>query len=227
MHEVGFTKNNFPGIEIIGTERKDDKGSFYDANKVLYSEQMIDKNWYYWADTEEKYDAETLPYMINEGKYSYFSNIVTQKVDKIINIPILKNAGPTVTLCLKNLAYGSVSNTGRLHKQLWSDTCAEVCAFPPLRDKVVLNIVDGIKGCFDGGPGVNEQFITEYKTILVGTDPVAVDRIGYEIVLKKRLAEKIQKEESPRGQEYLKLAENLKLGIADLNKIELKNINLI
>ena len=226
MLEVGFTKSNFPGIEIIGTERKDDKGSFYDANKVLYSEQMIDKNWYYWADTEEKYDAETLPYMINEGKFSYFSNIVTQKVDKIINIPILKNAGSTVTLCLKNLAYGSVSNTGRLHKELWSETCAEVCAFPPLRDKVVLNIVDGIKGCYNGGPGANEQFITDYKTILVGTDPVAVDRIGYEIVLKKRLEEKIQKEESPRGRVFLTLAENLKLGIADLNKIELKSIQL-
>ncbi len=226
MHEVGFTKDNFPGVEIIGTERKDDKGSFYDTNKVLYSEQMIDKNWYYWADTEEKYDAETLPYMINEGKYSYFSNIVTQKVDKIINIPILKNAGATVTLCLKNLAYGSVSNTGRLHKELWSETCAEVCAFPPLRDKVVLNIVDGIKGCYNGGPGANEQFITEYKTILIGTDPVAVDRIGYEIVLKKRLEEKIQKEESPRGKAFLTLAENLKLGIADLNKIELKSIQL-
>jgi len=226
MLEVGFTKSNFPGIEIIGTERKDDKGSFYDANKVLYSEQMIDKNWYYWADTEEKYDAETLSYMINEGKFSYFSNIVTQKVDKIINIPILKNAGSTVTLCLKNLAYGSVSNTGRLHKELWSETCAEVCAFPPLRDKVVLNIVDGIKGCYNGGPGANEQFITDYKTILVGTDPVAVDRIGYEIVLKKRLEEKIQKEESPRGRVFLTLAENLKLGIADLNKIELKSIQL-
>jgi uncharacterized protein (DUF362 family) len=226
MHEIGFTKDAFPGIEIIGTERKDDKGSFYDANKVLYSEQMIDKNWYYWADTEEKYDAETIPYMVNEGKYSYFSNIVTQKVDKIINIPILKNAGPTVTLCLKNLAFGSISNTGRLHKELWSDTCAEVCAFPPLRDKVALNIVDGIKGCYDGGPGANEQFITEFKTILAGTDPVAVDRIGYDIVLKKRLTEKIQKVESPRGRESLNLAENLKLGIADLNKIELKSIQL-
>ena len=226
MHEIGFTKDNFPGIEIIGTERKDEKGSFYDKNNILYSEQMIDKKWYYWADTEEKYDAETIPYMVNEGKYSYFSNIVTEKVDKIINIPILKNAGASVTLCLKNLAYGSVTNTGRLHKQLWSETCAEVCAFPPLRDKVVLNLVDGIKGCYNGGPGANEQFITEYKSILAGTDPVAVDRIGYGIVLKKRLEEKVQKEELPRGRYFLTLAENLKLGIADINKIELTKVEL-
>ncbi|MBI5021672.1 MAG: DUF362 domain-containing protein [Ignavibacteriales bacterium] len=226
MQEVGFTEKVFPGIKIIGTERKDDKGSFVDSEGKLYGEQMIDKNWFYWADVEEKYDAETIPYMINEGKHSYFSKIVTQQVDKIINIPILKNAGSSITLCLKNLAYGSVSNTGRLHKQLWSETSAEVCAFSPLRDKVVLNIVDGIKGCFNGGPGATPEFFTEYKTVLVGTDPVAVDRVGYEIILSKRIAEKIQKEESPKGRIFLQLAEDLKLGVADINKIDLKKIEL-
>ena len=147
-------------------------------------------------------------------------------IDKIINIPILKNAGSTVTLCLKNLAYGSITNTGRLHKQLWAETCAEVCAFPPLRDKVVLNIVDGLKGCFNGGPGANPQFFADFKTVLIGTDPVAVDRIGYEIITKKRIDEKIQKEENPRGRIFMELARDLKLGVADLDKIQLQKIEL-
>jgi hypothetical protein len=226
IFEAGFTKEKFPGIKLIGTERADEKGSMYDADGKLYGEKMIDKDWYYWADCEERYDTETIPYMVNEGKYSYFSKIVTQMVDKIINIPILKNAGATVTLCLKNLAYGSISNTGRLHKQLWAETCAEVSAFPPLRDKVVLNIVDGIKGCFNGGPAANPQFFTDFKTILIGTDPVAVDRIGHEIVVKKRIDEKIQKEDSPRSRTFLDLAQNLKLGIADLDKIILEKIDI-
>lgn len=219
LYEAGFTEENFPGVKIIGTERKDKSGSFYNREGKLYGEEMIDKDWYYFAECEEKYDAETLPYMINEGRYSYFSKILTQQVDKVINVPILKNAGATVTLCLKNLGFGVISNTSRLHKELWADTCAEVCAFPPVRDKVVLNIVDGIKGCFQGGPGANPQFFTEYKTILAGTDPVAVDRVGYEIVLKKRIEEKIQKEESPRGKAAMEYAEKLGLGIADISKI--------
>ncbi|MEJ2537267.1 MAG: DUF362 domain-containing protein, partial [Calditrichia bacterium] len=161
-----------------------------------------------------------LPYMINEGKYSYFSKIVTRDVTNIINIPILKNAGASVTLCLKNLAYGSVSKTARLHQQLWSETCAEVPCFTPLRDKVVLNIVDGLKGCYNGGPGANPQFFTEYNTILIGTDPVAMDRIGYEIVLKKRKEEKIQEEESPRGRIFMDLAQKYGLGQANLEKID-------
>jgi hypothetical protein len=225
LQEAGFTPENFPGVRIMGTEQKDAAGSFVDAGGKLYGERMIDRDWYYWADVEEKYDAETLPYMINEGKHSYFSRICTKDVTKIINVPILKNAGPTVTLCLKNLAFGAISNTGRLHKQLWAETCAEVPAFAPLRDKVVLNIVDGIKGCYNGGPGANPQFFTEYKTLLVGTDPVAVDRIGYEIVLKKRLEEKVQKEESPRGRTFLDLAVLQNLGVGDLKRIDLETIS--
>jgi uncharacterized protein (DUF362 family) len=157
--------------------------------------------------------------MVNGGKHSYFTKICTQEVDKIINIPILKNAGASVTLCLKNLAYGAISNTGRLHKQLWSETCAEVCAFPPIRDKVVLNIVDGLIGCYQGGPGANPQFITDFKCMLFGSDPVAVDRIGYDIIFQRRVAEGIQKEESPRGRQFMDMAQNLGLGTADKEKI--------
>jgi len=225
LAEAGFTKENFPGIKIIGTERGEN-GKMYDENGKLYGERMIDKDWYYMADCEEKYDSATIPYMVNEGKYSYFTKIVTQMVDKVINVPILKNAGSSITLCLKNLAYGSVSNTGRLHKQLWHETTAEVCAFPPLRDKVVLNIVDGIKGCFNGGPGANPQFFTEYKTLLIGSDAVAVDRIGYDIVIKKRIELKVQKEDNARGRIFMDLAQKYNLGVADIEKIELKKIEL-
>ncbi|MGE5354401.1 MAG: DUF362 domain-containing protein [Acidobacteriota bacterium] len=226
LEQAGFTEANFPGVSIKATEFKDKQGSYYDKNGKLYSEDMIDKNWYYWADVEEKYDAETMPYMTNEGKYSYFTKIVTQQVDKIINIPILKNAGASVTLAMKNLAFGSISNTSRLHKDLWAETCAEVCAFPPIRDKVVLNIADGIKGCFQGGPGAKPQFFTEYKTILFSTDPVALDRIGYEIVLKKRIEEKIQKADYPAARKYMDLAQSLGLGTAELERIQLEKITI-
>ena len=226
LTEAGFTAEAFPGIKIVGTEGPGENGEMYDENDKLYAERMVDTTWYYWADVDGEYDAETLPYMVNGGKYSYFTKIVTQMVDKIINVPILKNAGSSITLCLKNLAYGSISNTGRLHKMLWSDTIADVCAFPPLRDKVVLNIVDGIKGCFNGGPGANPQFFTNYKTMLIGTDPVAVDRIGFNIVTKKRIDEGIQTEPSERGAQFLYMAKDHKLGEADLDKIDLQKIEL-
>ena len=201
LKDVGFTPENYPGITIRGTECQDEKGSFFDADGKLLGERNIDKEWYYWADVEGEYDSETMPYMVNGGKYSYFSKIVTQEVDKIINIPILKNAGASITNAMKNLAYGSVTNTGRLHAQLWNETSAEVCAFAPLRDKVVLNICDGLKGCFNGGPGANPQFICNYNAILVASDPVALDRISYDLVAEKRIAEGIQKAPTPEVSE--------------------------
>jgi uncharacterized protein (DUF362 family) len=222
LTDAGFTPENYPGIRIVGTEQMDKDGLYYGKDGKLYGEHMIDRDWYYWADVEGEYDEYTMPYMVNGGKYSYFTRIVTQDLDKIINIPILKNAGMTVTLALKNLAYGSVSNTGRLHAKLWNETCAQVCAFAPLRDKVVLNIVDGIKGCFNGGPGANPQFFCDYQTILAATDPVAVDRIGYDIVLARRIAEGLQKEGTPAALEFMRQAESLSLGIADRARIDLR-----
>jgi uncharacterized Fe-S center protein len=61
---------------------------------------------------------------------------------------------------------------------------------------------------------------------LLGTDPVAVDRIGYEIILNKRIAEKIQKEDNPKGRKYMDMAEGLGLGVADIKKIKLDKIVL-
>ena len=226
LHETGFLPENYPGIKITGTEQKDSKGSFFDQNGKLYGEGMIDKEWSYWADVEGTYDEYTMPYMVNGGKNSYFSKICTKQVTKIINLPILKNAGSSVTLCLKNLAFGTISNTGRLHAKLWHDTIAEVCAFPPLRDKVVLNIVDGLIGCYNGGPAANPQFICPYNLLLAGTDAVAVDRIGLNIVSAKRIEMKLQKEENAGASQFLKRAEELGLGIGDNNRIKLKTIDL-
>lgn len=219
LHETGFTSEAYPGIRIWGAECKDSGGSFYNEEQRLYSLDRIDNSIFYWADCEESYDAETLPYMINEGKHSYFHTLLTKELTKVINIPILKNAGSSVTLCLKNLAYGAISNTSRLHKQLWAETCAQVPCFTPLRDKTVLNIVDGMIGCYDGGPGANAQFITNFNRILVGTDPVATDRVGYGIILEKRLAEGVQKKESPRAVGFMTMAEGYGLGIADPARI--------
>jgi len=221
LKDVGFTGENYPGVTITGTECKDEKGSFYDSEGKLYGERNIDRNWYYWADVEGEYDSETMPYMVNGGKYSYFTRIVTQQVDKIINIPVLKNAGSSITNAMKNLAFGSVSNTARLHTNLWNETCAEVCAFSPIRDKVVLNITDGLRGCFNGGPAANPQFICNYNVLLAGSDPVAMDRIAYDIIAKKRIAEGLLKAPDPEVLTFLRMASGLGLGVWEKDKIEL------
>jgi hypothetical protein len=223
LHETGYTEENYPGITITGTECMDSNGGFYDQEGRLYSESRVDKNNFFYADIEGEYDDYTIPYMVNGGKYSYFTNIVTSKVTKVINLPILKNAGPTTTLCMKNLSFGSVTNTGRLH-QLWHETCAYVCAFAPLRDKLVLNIADGITGCFEGGPSAKPQYICNYNMLLVGTDPVAVDRTGHDVIIAKRIERGIQKRDNPSASRFLDLAQGLGLGVSERSKIDLREV---
>ncbi len=225
LYECGFTPENYPGIRIAGTERKEND-SFYGQDGRLLSEKMIDKNWFFHADVEGEYDEYTMPYMVNGGKYSYFTKLCTTEVDKIINIPIMKNAGASITMAMKNLSFGAIGNTGRLHSKLWAETVAQVCAFPPLRDKVVLNIADGIKGCFNGGPAANPQFFTFYRTVLASTDPVAIDRIAYDIILRKRIDEGLQKADVESAKQFMVLANALGLGECDPEKIDCRIVTV-
>ena len=226
LEAAGFTAARFPGVRILGTEMKGPNGEFYDDKGELWAKDNIDREALpYVADVEQKYDKETLGYMINEGKSSYFTKIVTETVTKIVNVPILKNAGATATCCLKNLSYGALSNTSRLHK-LWMKSVAEPCAFPVLRDKVVLNIVDGLQACYDGGPGANPKFIYDANLLLFGTDPVAVDAVAHDIIVKERMARGTQQVDAKGRSAFLEIAEGLGLGVADRGKIKIADVSL-
>jgi len=227
LEAAGFTAARFPGVRILGTEMKGPNGEFYDDKGELWAKDNIDREALpYVADVEQKYDKETLGYMINEGKSSYFTKIVTETVTKIVNVPILKNAGATTTCCLKNLSYGALSNTGRLHK-LWMKSVAEPCAFPVLRDKVVLNIVDGLQACYDGGPGANPKFIYDANVLLFGSDPVAVDAVAHDIIVKERMARGTQQVDARgRSAAFLDIAEGLGLGVAAREKIKIADVKL-
>jgi len=226
LEAAGFTTARFPGIRILGTEMKGPNGEFYDDKGELWAKDNIDREALpYVAAVEMKYDKGTLPYMINEGTSSYFTKIVTGTVTKIVNVPILKNTGATATCCLKNLSYGSLSNTSRLHK-LWMQSVAEPCAFPVLRDKVVLNIVDGLQACYDGGPGANPKFIYDANVLLFGSDPVAVDAVAHDIIVKERMARGTQQVDAGGRSAFLNIAEGLGLGVAARDKIKIADVKM-
>jgi hypothetical protein len=59
---------------------------------------------------------------------------------------------------------------------------------PVIREKVVLHVLDGLIGVYEGGPGSwNESWGTwEYKSLFFATDPVALDRVGWDILDDER-----------------------------------------
>jgi hypothetical protein len=48
--------------------------------------------------------------------------------------------------------------------------------------------------------------------------------VGHDIIIKKRIAEGIQKEDNPKASRFLDMATDLGLGVSDSNKIELYEI---
>jgi hypothetical protein len=71
------------------------------------------------------------------------------------------------------------------------DSCADLAKIwdlPYVKDKVRLNILVMLTPLFHGiGPHhYSDQYVWEYKGLLVGTDPVAVDSVGVRILEAKR-----------------------------------------
>jgi uncharacterized protein (DUF362 family) len=101
---------------------------------------------------------------------------------------------------------------------------------------VVLNILDGIKGLYHGGPGARPEFVWEHQTLYFGTDPVAIDRIGWEVIDAKRLAVGMPKlvEDKPdrfstfvhRQPEHVEIAGALGLGEWNREKIDLRSLRV-
>jgi len=132
---------------------------------------------------------------------SHLTTIVSQKVDKIVSIPVLKDhRSAGVTMALKNMSHGLVNNVARTHisvptngtRGATMNHCQTfipaAVSLPPIREKCVLQILDGLVGTYEGGPGCwCGTFATwEYKSLLFATDPVALDHVGWEILDAER-----------------------------------------
>jgi uncharacterized protein (DUF362 family) len=120
--------------------------------------------------------------------------LVTDKLTKIINVPNVKeHQASGVTGCLKNIAYGNFSNVARSHQREVTNTktfIGVLAAAEPVRSRVVLHIMDGLRGVWHQGPFSNDAKFRFYpKQMMFGTDPVALDRQVLDIVDGKRKAE--------------------------------------
>jgi uncharacterized protein (DUF362 family) len=119
---------------------------------------------------------------------------VTERFTKIVNVPNMKDHGASgVTGCLKNIAYGNFSNVARSHQFSKTNTLSFIgtlASTEPLRSKTVLNVMDGMRGVWHGGPFLHEKRFRFYpKQMMFGTDPVAMDRLLLDVIEAKRKEE--------------------------------------
>jgi uncharacterized protein (DUF362 family) len=176
--------------------------------------------------------------------------LVASTFTKIVNVPNMKDHGASgVTGCLKNIAYGNFSNVARSHQNEKTNTLSFIgtlASVEPLRSKTVLHVMDGLKGVWHGGPFVRDPKFAFYpKQIVVGTDPVAIDRQLLDIIEAKRREEKAVSvwdrsmehvsSKHPldpnfnafiREPGHIEFASRLGLGVYDQNKIQHSRIEV-
>ena len=172
MDECNYAPHLPEGVQIVAAER---------ANR------NVDNSGY---DPATYLEADLFG---EEDTRSNIMRLVSQRLTKIINIPNMKDHGATgVTGCLKNVAYGSFSNVARTHSRGKSHTYSVVgtlAAMEPLRSRTVLQIMDGLRGVWHGGPFARTtRYVFYPREIMFGTDPVAIDRLLLDIIDNERRA---------------------------------------
>ena len=233
MDEVNYAPHLPDGVQIVAAER---------ANRNV-DNSSYDPATYLEADLFGEDDTR-----------SNMMRLVSQRLTKIINIPNMKDHGATgITGCLKNIAYGSFSNVARTHQQGKSHTYSLVgrlAAVEPLRSRTVLQIMDGLRGVWHGGPFARTtKYVFYPRQILFGTDPVAIDRLLLDIIEKERRAhgaisiwdrspsslridDNRARDEDPnvniiiREPGHVEYASTLGLGVHDLAGIKIQNVTV-
>jgi len=157
------------------------------------------------------------------------SNLVTNWASGLINVTGLKAhwlAG--IGCALKNWA-GAVTNINVEDKDVayafHADSCANtgiLNAIPAIRDRCRLIVVDALQPLFHGGPQVDPQYLWDYKGLIVGTDPVAVDVICARIIQAKRDAYKGYSWPISPPAKHIEVADvKYGLGVSDPARIDL------
>ena len=170
LDEVNYAPRLPDGLQIVAAER----ANRYSDNSGYDPDTYLEANLFGEEDTR-----------------SNMMRLVSKRLTKIINIPNMKDHGATgVTGCLKNIAYGSFSNVARTHQRGKSHTYSVVgtlASIEPLRSRTVLQIMDGLRGVWHGGPFARTtRYVFYPRQIMFGTDPVAIDRLLLDIIDNKR-----------------------------------------
>lgn len=156
---------------------------------------------------------------------SCFSRFLSSICTALISVPILKDHDLSgVTVGLKNF-YGGIHNPNKYHDNNCNPYIADLNAHPFIKAKMRLTICDATTVQYHGGPSFKENWAWACGGILVSRDPVALDRVGADLIEEKRKESGLPTlKEEGREPSYIQTAASLGLGVADSGQIELVTV---
>jgi len=143
------------------------------------------------------------------------------EADCLINMPVAKHhGGATLTISMKNWM-GAVDNRTR---QTWHRAGLHQCiADFSTYLKPTLIIIDATRILLENGPRGPGKLDHPHE-IIFSTDPVAAD--AYAATLFKGKVKRPVPVEKPTDVQYIRLAEELGVGCADLSKVEIVRVEV-
>src|SRR3984893_2695591 len=181
-----------------------------------------------WGDFEYNPElGKTVPLSdtANTSNISHFSKIIANEVTKIINVPVMSNSEMNgIAGCLYNVTIPNIDNWRRFSQGsgFGAASIAEIYSNPLVRNKVVLNVMDGLMAQYGGGPQAQPNSSLHHATLYASKDAVALDAIA----LKRLTQWRVQAGLPPidRSAIYIEVAGQVGLGNFAPARIELKNV---
>jgi len=153
-------------------------------------------------------------------------NKVFQSSTALINVhPLRTHFWSGVGGCIKN--YIMFTSTPWLYH---TDSCsplASIWSKPIVKRKTRLNILSLIRTQFwsRGAHHFDRRYISEYKGLLIGKDPVALDAVGARLLQLQRIAHLGEDRPIDTQPKHIFVADQkYKLGVSDLNRIEIMKV---
>jgi uncharacterized protein (DUF362 family) len=117
---------------------------------------------------------------------SLICNTLSRVCDVVVNLPTLKDHGIAgMTMAMKNM-FGAIHNPNKYHVNTGNPYIADVFMLPSVRSKVRLTICDALTAQYEGGPSFFPHWRWPFNGLLIGTDPVALDYTGWQIIETER-----------------------------------------
>jgi hypothetical protein len=150
-------------------------------------------------------------------------NPVFNKATALVNVrPVRTHHWSGVGSCLKNYIM-FVRQPSAYHDEGCSDL-GKIWTYPIVKGKTRLNILCALTPQFFGR-GANffdRRYVWPYKGLIVGTDPVAVDAVGAELLRRKRIAHFGEDRALDVQPVHISVADKkYHLGVSDLSRIEI------
>jgi len=167
------------------------------------------------ADVQHVYDRKFKIIKFSEGEliksWEVYDEVL--EADKLINLPVAKHHSISgVSLGMKNLMGLIGGNRGRFHRN-FNEKITDLNA----QIRPVLTILDAYRMLLRNGPsGGNIADVATRKTLIAGTDPVAVDAMGASLFNL-----------NPQDLKFLNLAQDRGLGKIEISPSRIKKIDLM